>query len=75
LSLIIALILLNLLIAVIGWLFEDILERYVESNQLAKAQLIASVQNISLSRKHDTSIRDKILIASFYPSFKGELEN
>lgn len=37
LSLIITLIVLNLLIAVISWLFEEVLSTYVESNQLAKA--------------------------------------
>lgn len=72
LSLVIALILLNLLIAVIGWLFEDILGTYVESNQLAKAQLLASLQCINLSKKQDTSLTDKCLVTSFYPTLPGE---
>lgn len=75
LSLIIALILLNLLVAVIGWLFEEILEAYVQSNQLAKAQLLSVVQNIMVGRIKDTSIADKFLVTAFYPSMEGELEH
>lgn len=75
LSLIIALILLNLLVAVIGWLFEEILEAYVQSNQLAKAQLLSVVQNIMVGRTKDTSIADKFLVTAFYPSMEGELDH
>jgi hypothetical protein len=68
LSLIIALILLNLLVAVIGWLFEAILEAYVESNQLAKVQLLSVVQNVIVGRKKDASIADKFIVTAFFPS-------
>jgi hypothetical protein len=74
LSLLIALIILNLLVAVIGWLFESVLQNYVASNQMAKAQLLSSVQNISLSVKKDTSIVDKFLVTVFYPSLENENE-
>ncbi len=74
LSLLIALIILNLLVAVIGWLFESVLQNYVASNQMAKAQLLSSVQNISLSVKKDTSIEDKFLVTVFYPSLENENE-
>jgi hypothetical protein len=74
LSLLIALIILNLLVAVIGWLFESVLENYVSSNQMAKAQLLSSVQNINLSMKKDTSIEDKFLVTVFYPSLENENE-